>query len=82
MDELHGNVSYLHENRDACFMAFTETWFTESDSDASLDINGFRAPRQLDQDSEVTEITGRGCVHPNTDGATILLCRGSGACQI
>jgi len=54
MDKLHGNISNLCEYRDACLLGFTETWLNDSDSDASPDINGFRAPIRLDRDSDVT----------------------------
>lgn len=43
-DELQGNVTYLLEYRDACLLAFTETWLFDSDSDASWDLKGFGFP--------------------------------------
>ncbi len=66
-DELHGNISHLREYRDVCIMAFTETWLTAADSDASLDMTGFGPPVRLDRDIEVTQKTQGGgvCLYIN-----------------
>jgi hypothetical protein len=63
IEELRANVLHLRDYRDACLMAFTETWLTESDSDSALDISGFGAPLRLDRDSEVTHKTLGGGVY-------------------
>lgn len=54
IDELLRNVTLLQDYRDACPMAFTKTWLNDSDSDTSLDLNGFRAPNYLDQNNDLT----------------------------
>lgn len=68
-EELRANVLHLRDYRDACLMAFTETWLTESDSDSdsALEISGFGAPLHLDRDSEVTHKTlgGGVCLYIN-----------------
>ena len=53
-DELQANSNYLHEYRNACIMAFSETWLSSRDSDADLSISGFGAPVRLDRDAEST----------------------------
>lgn len=53
-DELQANVRFQHEFRDACLLAITETWFSESDLNSELVIDGFGAPVRLDRDASVT----------------------------
>lgn len=67
IEELRANVLHLRDYRDACLMAFTETWLTESDSDSALEISGFGAPLRLDRDSEVTHkmLDGGVCLYIN-----------------
>lgn len=40
-DELQAKINHLHEYRDPCFMAFIETWLTDSDMVSFLEIYGF-----------------------------------------
>lgn len=54
-DELQAHVGFQHEFRDACLLAITETWLSESDLDSELVIDGFGAPIRLDRDADVTE---------------------------
>ncbi len=54
VDELQGNVKFLAEYTNACFLAFTETWLKEQDSRSDLDIDGFGVPFHLDRDPTVT----------------------------
>ena len=66
-DELQANSNYLHEYRNACIMAFSETWLSSRDSDADLSISGFGAPVRLDRDAESTGKSQGGgvCVYIN-----------------
>lgn len=66
-DELQANVVHLRDYRDACLMAFTETWLNVLDTDSALEISGFGAPLRLDRDSEVTHKTMGGgvCLYIN-----------------
>jgi hypothetical protein len=41
MGELQANVSYMHEYRQACLLAFTETWLDDHVQDRNLLIDGF-----------------------------------------
>ena len=61
-DELQGDVLHVREFRDACVLAFTETWLSDSDCDSSLEISCFGVPMHLDWDSEVTRKTQGGGV--------------------
>jgi len=54
MDELQARVSYTREFRDACVLAFTETWLTAADMDSTTDIDGFGVPVRLDRDPDMT----------------------------
>lgn len=36
-------------------MAFTKTWVNDSHSHTSLDINGFAAPINLEQDNDIIQ---------------------------
>lgn len=82
MDSLHGNIGQLCEYRDGCLMAFTETWLTDSDSDAL--INGFGEPIQLDRDNVVTQkLQGGGvCLYINCRWCNNSTSGNSCACQI
>ena len=66
-DELQANSNYLHEYRNACIMAFSETWLSSRDSDADLSISGFGAPVRLDRDAESTGKSQGGgvCIYIN-----------------
>ena len=39
-DELQANSNYLQEYRNACIMAFSETWLSSKDTDTDLSISG------------------------------------------
>ena len=54
MDELRANATHLNEYRDACMMAFTETWFDHSVSDRGSFVDGFGCPTRLDRDKKAT----------------------------
>ena len=53
-DELQACVSFMHEFRDVCVLALTETWLTDADPDSTLIIDGFGAPIRLDRDPRTT----------------------------
>ena len=53
-DELQACVSFMHEFRDVCIFALTETWLTDADPDSTLIIDGFGAPIRLDRDPRTT----------------------------
>lgn len=53
LDELRANVKFLKEFREACLLAFTETWLKEQDSYSDLEIDGFGEPYRLDRDPTV-----------------------------
>lgn len=61
-DELQTNAGHLRVFRNACVMAFTETWLTDMESDSSMDINGFGPPVLPDRDGVVTGRTQGGGV--------------------
>lgn len=67
LDELQANVHHAREFRDACVMAFTETWLTDRESDSSLELKGFGPPVRMDRDSSVTGRTQGGgvCLYIN-----------------
>ncbi|KAL7832775.1 hypothetical protein SRHO_G00297930 [Serrasalmus rhombeus] len=54
MDELEAWVKLRYEGREACLLAFTETWLSESDRDEELLISGFSSPLRLDRSPEIT----------------------------
>ncbi|KAE8297833.1 hypothetical protein D5F01_LYC02304 [Larimichthys crocea] len=54
VDELQANVIHLEKFRDACIMAFTETWLTSNDPETDLSLSGFGVPIRLDRDADVT----------------------------
>lgn len=66
-DELQANTIHLHEYRDACIMAFSETWLTSTDANSDLTISGFGAPVRLDRDTDATGKSQGGgvCVYIN-----------------
>lgn len=66
-DELQANVINQHKYRDACIMAFSETWLMPTDTDSDLTISGFGAPVRLDRDSGATGKSQGGgvCVYLN-----------------
>lgn len=41
IDDLQVMVHFQHDNKDACFLAFTETWLKGSNSNNSVIIDGF-----------------------------------------
>lgn len=52
-DELRANTRYLYEYREACILAFTETWLNNGVSDSEVCPEGFSIIR-LDRCSETT----------------------------
>ena len=54
MDELRANATFFNEYRDACLMAFTETWFEKNVGDRGTFIKGFGCPARLDRDKQTT----------------------------
>ena len=57
----YSNLILINEYRDACLMAFTETWFDSSVSDHVTFIEGFGCPTRLDRDKEaIGKERGRG----------------------
>ena len=54
MDELRANATFVNEYRDACLMAFTETWFNKNVGDRGTFIKGFGCPTRLDRDKQTT----------------------------
>ena len=44
VQKLQANVSYMHEYRQACLLAFTETWLVCHVQDSNLLIDGFGTP--------------------------------------
>ena len=47
-DELQANVNYMHGYRQACLLAFTETWLDDNVHDSDLFIDGFGTSIRLD----------------------------------
>lgn len=54
IDELQATVHVHHAYREACILAFTETWLKSQDSDSVLTINGFGIPLRTDRDPVIT----------------------------
>ena len=61
MDELQAKVNYMHEYRQACLLAFTETWLDDV-QDNDLFIDGFGTPIRLDRNKHDTGKEHRGGV--------------------
>ncbi|KAJ8333622.1 hypothetical protein SKAU_G00416300 [Synaphobranchus kaupii] len=53
-DELSANTRYLHEYRDACVLAITETWLDNNIKSSVVEPSGFSAFR-TDRDPIITE---------------------------
>lgn len=53
-DELQAWVHYSHIFRNACILAFTETWLSDRDTDGDLEMDGFGIPTRLDRDAAAT----------------------------
>lgn len=54
VDELEAWAKFKPEVREACLLAFTETWLSEADQDGDLAISGFGSPFRLDRSPEIT----------------------------
>lgn len=57
-DELQALVRHQHAFKDACILAFSETWLGERDADGDLVIDGFGIPFRTDRKSTTT---GKSC---------------------
>ncbi|CAM4575487.1 unnamed protein product [Leuciscus chuanchicus] len=57
-DELQALVRHQHAFKDACILAFSETWLGERDADGDLAIDGFGIPFRTDRTSTTT---GKSC---------------------
>ena len=66
-DELQANVNYMHEYRQACLLAFTETWLDGNVQDSDLFIDEFDTPIRLDRNKRDTwkEQGGGVCFYVN-----------------
>ena len=62
MDELQANVNCMHEYRQACLLAFTETWLDDNVQDSDLFIDGFGTPIRLNRNKRDTGKEHRGGV--------------------
>lgn len=57
-EELQALVRHQHEFKEACILAFTETWLGERDADSDLAIDGFGVPFRNDR---APATTGKSC---------------------
>ncbi len=66
-EELQALVRFNHDFRESCILAFTESWLSNRDSNADLEIDGFGTPIRLDRDTTTTgKATGGGvCLYVN-----------------
>ncbi len=66
-EELQALVHFNHDFRESCILAFTESWLSNRDSNADLEIDGFRTPIRLDRDATTLgKATGGGvCLYVN-----------------
>ena len=63
MDELRANATFFNEYRDACIMAFIETWFDKDFGDRGTFIKAFGCPTRLDRDKQTNvKAKGGGCL--------------------
>ena len=79
MDELQANVSYMHEYKHACLLAFTETWLDNDVRDEDLSVNGFGTPVRLDRNkSDTGKSQGGGvCLFVNRKWCNTIIVRES-----
>lgn len=63
MDKIQASVTHLETFRDACVMAFTETWLTPEDLDTDLTLTGLGAPVRLDRGGVCLYVNQRWCKH-------------------
>lgn len=52
-EELFALVRFNHDFSESCMLAFTESWLSNWDSDADLEINEFGTPIRLDRDATI-----------------------------
>ena len=66
-EELQEEVHSSHDFKDACILAFSETFFSERDSPNDTAIDGFGSPFRQDRDAAITgKSTGGGvCLYIN-----------------
>ena len=66
-EELQMLVRSNHDFRDSCILAFSESWLSERDLAADLEIDGFGTPFRLDRDATVTGKSSGGgvCLYIN-----------------
>ena len=77
MDELRANATCFNEYRDACLMAFSETWFDKNVADRGTFIKGFGCPARLDRDKQTTgkEKGGGVCLYVNERWCKTIIVR-------
>ena len=51
--QLHSNILFMHQFKNMCVLALTETWLEESDPDEGIHLEGFSLYR-CDRDTVVT----------------------------
>lgn len=64
-DGLQANTIRLHEYRNGCITAVSETWLTLTDADLDLTISSFGAPVRLDRETNKTGKSqgGEACIY-------------------
>lgn len=76
-DELQATVNYIHECKNVCLLAFTETWLDGNVQDNELFIDGLGTPICLDRNSSATRKSHGGgvCLHVNRKWCNIIAVR-------
>ena len=76
-DELQATVNYIHECKNACLLAFTETWLNGNVHDNEWFIDGFGTPIHLDRNSSATRKSHGGgvCLYVNRKWCNIITVR-------
>lgn len=77
--ELQALIRHQHEFKEACILAFTETWLSERDADGDLVIDRFGVPFRNDRASATTgKLYGGGvCAYINERWCKTVLVRES-----
>lgn len=76
-EELQALVRHQHKFKEACILAFTQTWLSERDAGGDLVIDGFGAPFRNDRASKTTgKLRGGGvCAYINERRCKTVLVR-------